>query len=102
QRSRMEGKKPPRKVVKVTNGDREFLTYTDEEGYFSFKNLLSGQWTVRVVQSPETAGTWQLSQNNLAVNVTPSNTSKVQFEMKTKVRKVKFSDKTLDIKIRNN
>mgnify|MGYP000070698712 CR=1 FL=1 len=101
QRAANEGEKIPLRVVKISNGSQEHLTYTDNEGNFSFRNLLPGNWKVRVISGKED-GNWVLSQNNVSVNVISSREADVQFEMVAKARTVKFSNKTMNLKIKKN
>lgn len=93
------GKKVPLKVVKITNGEKEFLTYSDDEGNYSFKNLIPGNWKVRVIH--DNSGKYQIANNNIAANVTEGRATTVDFELKQRTRKIKFSEQSVDLKIGN-
>ncbi len=99
-RDRREMPKNPLKVIKISNGRQEYLSYTDENGDFSFLNILPGEWTVRVVNPDDGSGSWQLEQNNLTVKLNPAEAQSVQFVLKKRTRQIRFSDKSLNIKMK--
>ncbi|MDZ7846715.1 MAG: hypothetical protein U5L96_08065 [Owenweeksia sp.] len=93
----------PLEVIKATSGDRELLTYTDDKGHYSFKQVLPGEWKVRVVETTTNNGSWVLANNNQSVNVAAGRKKEINFEMKKKQRKIKFkSQQTLDLKIKKD
>lgn len=92
----------PLKIIKATNGDRELLTYTDDNGNYSFKAILPGEWTVRVIEDAGTQRKWSVFNNNQKVDVAPSETEKVNFEVGKKERKIKFSNQSVNLKIKKD
>lgn len=93
----------PLRVIKATMGDRELLTYTDDQGNYSFKQVLPGEWTVRVVENNPTDKVWRLTENNKKVQVGPSETEEVNFEIKKQERKIRFkSQQSIDLKIKKD
>jgi len=95
----LDGKKASIKVVKITQAGREFLTYTDDKGNYSFKNLLPGNWKVRVVNGESANGKYKMDQNNVVVDVNAGRETTVDFEIVARTRKIKFSNQSVDLKI---
>lgn len=90
----------PLRVVKATMGDRELLTYTDDQGNYSFKQVLPGEWSVRVVENSPTDKVWIVTENNQRVTIGPAEIEKVDFEIKMRERKIQFkSQESIDLKI---
>jgi hypothetical protein len=92
--------KLPIKIVKASLGDKEFLTYTDNNGNYHFTNLLPGNWTVRIVNGDE--GAYVVEENNTKLDVVGGETATHHFTMKKKEVKIKFSDKVLDLNMKKN
>ena len=91
----------PLRVIKATMGDREILTYTDDQGNYSFKQVLPGEWIVRVVENTPTDNVWTITENNQRVNVAPAEVEVVDFEIKKRERKIQFkSQQSIDLKIK--
>lgn len=87
-------------IVKASKGDVEFLTYTDAKGAYRFTNLAPGEWVIRIVGNQDP--TFNVLRNNIPVMVKSTKTEKVDFEMKKVKRKIKFSDKVLDLSIKKD
>jgi hypothetical protein len=91
----------PLRVVKATMGERELLTYTDDQGNYSFKQVLPGEWTVRVVENTPNDNVWTVTENNKRVNIGPARKEQVDFEIKKRERKIQFkSQQSIDLKIK--
>lgn len=94
------GETQPLRIIKATQGEREMLTYTDDQGNFSFKQVLPGEWTLRVVQSSSDKKTWIPRQNNIKINLAPGESEELNFVMNKKQRQIQFkSQQPLNLKI---
>ncbi len=92
--------KLPVLILKVQNNEgEEYLTYSQADGSFSFRELAPGKWTVRIVPSSLPKG-WVLKQNNLQVSILPDRARQVEMEMEQQKRRINFSKKTFDVKVK--
>jgi hypothetical protein len=90
----------PIQIVKASKGDLEFLTYSDKNGAYEFKNLVPGKWQIRIVTNKGVD--YSITDNNQHIDLNASEESEVNFEMKKKQRSIKFSDKVLDLNIKKD
>ncbi len=90
----------PIKIVKITSGNREFLTYSDAKGNYNFANLVPGKWVLRVVNAEE--GGYTIVENNKTIDLKPADKGTIDFEINKNVRNIKFSKEPININIKKN
>lgn len=97
ERSSREGLSAPIKVIKATNGDLEYLTYTDENGNFNFKGLTPGEWKVRLVKPGEMGNRWEVVKFLDTVILEEGKHGTAELEVRSRQRSIKFSGKKFKV-----
>ncbi|HKJ06281.1 MAG TPA: hypothetical protein VJ970_02320, partial [Flavobacteriaceae bacterium] len=88
--------KLPKIVVKISKGNKKYLTQTNKEGKFKFNKLTPGEWTVELMIK-NLQQQFNFSNTKQLIIVTPNIATEVKFDVSQKNREIKKIKKTFKL-----
>lgn len=76
-------------IIEVSKGDEIYRIYTDKNGAFSFNDLRTGKWQLKIYETGIPEG-YQLLRNLYQLELSSGQVKNVEVYIKKKTRKIKF------------
>lgn len=89
-------KKLPNLIVKISNNSKKYYTKTDNDGYFTFKELAPGEWMVELLVK-NLEKDFKFENKKQIIQISSDEISTLEIGASTKNRQIKKSKKTFKL-----